>query len=261
MTERGMHVDEYDDAMVALLELVWGKGFMAPGGPQNVRKLVSGLDVRDKTILDIGCGLGGGDLLLAGELGARVIGIDLEAPLIARARAYAEEAGLSDRIEYHQVDPGPLGFEDGTLDVVYSSGAFTQTADKAGIFADALQVLKPGGSIMAYEWMGNGEPFSEDMLHWFELEGLTYALQSLPAHKSLLEDAGFYEVAVTDDGGWCTQEARVEYDLRNGEMKETAMTMLGTEQYAHFLEDWAALITVLSSGELVPGFLRGKKPG
>ena len=108
--------------------------------------------------------------------------------------------------------------------------------------------------------MGNGEPFSEDMLHWFELEGLTYALQSLPAHKSLLEDAGFDEVAVTDDGGWYTQEARVEYDLLKGEMKETAMTMLGTEQYAHFLEDWAALITVLSSGELVPGFLRGKKP-
>lgn len=261
MTDHNMHIDEYDDAMVALLELVWGKGFMAPGGPENVRKLVSGLDVRGKTILDIGCGLGGGDLILAGELGAQVIGIDLEAPLIARARAYAEAAGLLDRIEYRHVEPGALAFEDSAFDVVYSSGAFTQTSDKAGMFSEVMRVLKPGGHITAYEWMGNGEPFGEDMLHWFELEGLTYALQSIPAHQTLLNDAGFIDVAVADDEGWYTAEARAEYDLLSGEMKNTAIAMLGAEQYAHFLKDWAAMIKVLGSGELVPGFLRGRKPG
>ena len=260
MPEHSKHIDEYDDATVALLELVWGKGFMAPGGPENVRKLISGLDVREKTILDIGCGLGGGNLVMAGELGARVIGIDLEAPLVARARAYADDAGLSDRIEYLQVEPGPLDFADSTFDIVCSSGAFTQTNDKAGIFAESMRVLKPGGHITAYEWMGNGEPFSGDMLRWFELEGLTYALESLPAHQQLLEDAGLTEVSVTDDGGWYAAEAQVEYDLLNGEMKETAKAMLGAEQYAHFLEDWAAMITVLRNGELVPGFLRGTKP-
>ena len=60
MTDQSPHIDEYDDAMVALLELVWGKGFMAPGGAPNVRKLVAGLDMRGKTLLDIGCGIGGG---------------------------------------------------------------------------------------------------------------------------------------------------------------------------------------------------------
>ncbi|MEL7012276.1 MAG: methyltransferase domain-containing protein [Pseudomonadota bacterium] len=261
MTDHGTHIDEYDDATVALLELVWGKGFMAPGGAENVQKLVSGLDVKDKTILDIGCGLGGGDLVLAGELGARVIGIDLEAPLIARARVYAEQAGLSDLIEYRHVQPGALDFPDSTIDIVCSSGAFTQTSDKAGIFAEVMRVLKPGGHITAYEWMGNGQPLSEDMLHWFELEGLTYALESISAHKRLLEDAGFTDVTVTDDGGWYKEEARAEYDLLVGEMKETATALLGAGQYAHFLEDWAGMITVLGKGELVPGFLRGTKPG
>lgn len=27
------HEDEYDDAMVAMLELIWGEGFLSPGGP------------------------------------------------------------------------------------------------------------------------------------------------------------------------------------------------------------------------------------
>ena len=32
------HENEYHDNMVALLELIWGKGYMAPGGPGNVAK-------------------------------------------------------------------------------------------------------------------------------------------------------------------------------------------------------------------------------
>ncbi len=78
-----------------MLELVWGKGYMTPGGPENVKQAVQGLDLRDKLVLDIGSGIGGPALVLAGELGARVIGLDLEAPLIRRAEAYAREAGLA----------------------------------------------------------------------------------------------------------------------------------------------------------------------
>ena len=61
------HQDEYGDAMVAMLELIWGEGYLAPGGAENVRQIVAGLDLRDKTVLDIGSGVGGADLILAGE--------------------------------------------------------------------------------------------------------------------------------------------------------------------------------------------------
>ncbi len=30
------HEDEYHDNVVTMLELVWGEGYMAPGGPGNV---------------------------------------------------------------------------------------------------------------------------------------------------------------------------------------------------------------------------------
>jgi hypothetical protein len=42
-----------------MLELIWGKGYMAPGGPRNVAKLLNGIDTHGKRILDIGCGIGG----------------------------------------------------------------------------------------------------------------------------------------------------------------------------------------------------------
>ena len=34
------HEDEYDDALVAMLELIWGEGFLSPGGPEAVRNIV-----------------------------------------------------------------------------------------------------------------------------------------------------------------------------------------------------------------------------
>ena len=39
--DTGASQGEYHDAMVAMLQLVWGEGFMAPGGPELVRETVS----------------------------------------------------------------------------------------------------------------------------------------------------------------------------------------------------------------------------
>jgi len=39
-----------------MFELVWGEGYMAPGGPGDVAKMLDGIDTRAKRILDIGCG-------------------------------------------------------------------------------------------------------------------------------------------------------------------------------------------------------------
>ena len=149
MCAEGEHQDEYHESLVEMLELIWGKGFMTPGGPENVRKTVAGLDLRDKLVLDIGCGIGGPAVVLAGELGARVVGLDLEAPVIARARACAAEAGLADRIEFRQVAPGPIELDDASVDVAFSAGAFTQIADKLGI---SLARFRPSGSAWPQVW-------------------------------------------------------------------------------------------------------------
>jgi phosphoethanolamine N-methyltransferase len=59
VSEPSEHQDEYHDAMIDMLELIWGQGFLIPAGPENVRRIVAGLDLRDKLVLDIGSGIGG----------------------------------------------------------------------------------------------------------------------------------------------------------------------------------------------------------
>jgi hypothetical protein len=41
------------------LEMIWGDGFMSPGGPDEVMRIVAGHDIAGCSVLDIGCGLGG----------------------------------------------------------------------------------------------------------------------------------------------------------------------------------------------------------
>ena len=48
-----LHENEYNDNMTTVLELTWGKGFMAPGGEGNVHRIVDGLDLRGKTVLEM----------------------------------------------------------------------------------------------------------------------------------------------------------------------------------------------------------------
>ncbi len=45
---------EYTDDFAAALELMWGQGFMSPGGPEEVGLIVQGLDLQGKetSILD-----------------------------------------------------------------------------------------------------------------------------------------------------------------------------------------------------------------
>ena len=64
------HEAEYHDNMVRMLELIWGEGYMAPGGPGNVNKLLDGTEPAGKRILDIGCGVGGPAMEMARAHGA-----------------------------------------------------------------------------------------------------------------------------------------------------------------------------------------------
>ena len=77
---------EYHDAMIRMLELIWGEGYMAPGGPAKTDDLVRGLNLRGKRVLDIGSGLGGPACHLADRHRALVTGIDIEPQLVERAR-------------------------------------------------------------------------------------------------------------------------------------------------------------------------------
>jgi ubiquinone/menaquinone biosynthesis C-methylase UbiE len=138
----------YDDAMVTFLETLWGDGYLSPGGPEEVARVLRGLDLAGRAVLDVGCDSGGITVSLARDHGAaKVIGIDVEAPVCARARARTQKAGLADRVEIRQVEPGPLPLPlpDASLDLVFSKDSIVHIPDKKALADEAFRVLRPGG--------------------------------------------------------------------------------------------------------------------
>lgn len=254
------HENEYYDEMVAMLGLIWGEGYMAPGGPGNVAKMLRRLETQGKRILDIGCGVGGPALEMASTFGAHVVGIDLEAPLIERATEAARRHRLADQCTFQTVKIGALPFADQSFEIVNSAGAITQTEDKDALIRECFRVLRPGGFLSTYEWFRNEGEYSEDMLYWFEVEGLTYALETLDEQAMHFRNCGFVEVEIEDASDWYRAEARREYEVIAGELYPRMLELLGRESADHFVEGWRALVVVCEKGEMRQGYCRGRRP-
>ena len=127
---------EYDDLSIRFLEALWGDGFLSPGGPDEVKRIVEGIDFAGKQVLDIGCGSGGVTAFLAKEFSlAHITGFDVEGPVIAAARQRVARDGLSDRINFVQGAPGPLPFDDQSFDIAFSKDALIHVGDKETLFA------------------------------------------------------------------------------------------------------------------------------
>jgi phosphoethanolamine N-methyltransferase len=255
------HENEYHDTMVAMLELVWGEGFMAPGGEGHVAKMVEGLELEGRRVLDIGCGLGGPACILAGKHGAHVVGTDLEAPLIERAKRRAARLGVQDRTVFEVVTPGSLTFEDESFDLVMSSGGVTQTPDKLGIFRECLRVLKPGGCFSAYDWMKNDGEYSEDMRYWFEMEGLSYSMETPERQHAILREAGFDDVEVVDGSAWYCAEASNEYERLRTRDYGRLVDLVGKAAADHAVENWRAMLVVCEKGEMLQVYSRARRSG
>jgi len=254
------HENEYHDNMVAMLELIWGRGYMAPGGPGNVAKMLDGIETHGKRILDVGCGIGGPVFEMAHTFGAEVVGIDLELPLIERATAAAAAQGLSKQCTFQAVEAGPLLFPDESFDIVVSAGAITQIEDKAAVLIECCRVLRPGGYLSCYDWLRTGAEYSDDMHYWFKMEGLTYALETLDGYREHFTNCGLVDIVTADGTDWYRAQASHEYELIKGVLYPRMVELLGQSDADHFVENWRAMVVVIDKGEMRQGYCRGRPP-
>jgi phosphoethanolamine N-methyltransferase len=253
---------EYDDTAIRFLEALWGEGYLSPGGPEEVDRVVDGLPLAGRTLLDIGCGSGGITLHLAGSHGlAHATGFDVEKPVVEAARRRAQARGLADRVVFVQAPPGALPFADAGFDVVFSKDALLHVPDKDFVFAEIFRVLKPGGVFAASNWMiaHDGEP-SPDMKAYIAAEGLSFAMASPARYAQAMRHAGFVAVETRDRNSWYREVARGELERLKGPLYDTVAGAVGAAYVDKNIRTWEAMQKVLDSGEHRPTHLRGWKP-
>ncbi len=259
MAEQTQH---YDDMFAGLLEEVWGEGYLSPGGPEEVSRVLEGLDLKGKRTLDIGCGTGAITLSLAQDHGAaHSVGVDVEGHVCEEARARAAQAGAADRVEIIKVDEGPLPFDDASFDLVFSKDSIIHIADKEGLSRDIYRVLKPGGVFAASDWLTSHDgDMSPSMQRYVELEGLGFAMASPERYANAMKGAGFQDVRTVNRNPWYLGVARAELEFLAGDHRSELETKYGAQLVADNVAIWESMIAVLETGELCPHHLRGYKP-
>lgn len=99
-------------------------------------------DIPVLEVADIGCGAGTQSRLWA-QIGHRVHGLDVNAPLIAVARRRALEDGLD--IGFEVGSATELPYPDASMDVALLPELLEHVANWQGCLNEAVRVLKPGG--------------------------------------------------------------------------------------------------------------------
>ncbi len=254
--------ENYDDRHIAFLEALWGEGYLSPGGPAEVERLLDGLDLSGKTVVDIGSGAGGVTIALARDYNAaKVIGLDVEASVCTHARRMVDRAGLSNRVEIRQVTPGPLPMEDGSVDMVFSKDAIVHIPDKESLAKDAFRVLRPGGIFAASDWLisHDGAP-SPEMADYIAKEDLDFGMASPSRYEKALTAAGFVDVSLANRNPWYRDVAQQELDRLTGPEQPIFVDAIGEADLGGMIETWRAMLIVLRSGEHCPHHFRAVKP-
>lgn len=254
--------EHYPPQMIAMLEAVWGEGFLSPGGPEEVARVVGGHDLTGLSVLDIGCGAGGIDLALVRDHGAGfVCGIDVEDSVLAHARRLVERAGMERRIGLMKVAAGPLPLPPGVFDVVFSKDSIVHIPDKVALMAEVFRVLKPGGWFLASDWLigAEGSP-SPAMAAYIAAEGLDFGMASPARYQAAMAAAGFEAVETVSRNRWYREQARTELERLRGPVGVAAAEAVGADFVAVNVRIWERMIPVLDSGEHCPTHLRARKP-
>jgi SAM-dependent methyltransferase len=170
--------------------------------------LVDPLPARDGlVVLDLGTGPGTSAIAIAAARpGYRVIGLDLSAVMIGRARRGVAAAEVGDRVRLCVGDGAALPFGNGTIDAVTAHSVLYLVEDAPAVLAEVRRVLAPGGRAVFMEpragFAGRGilaalrsARFCASMVGWRVMSALKGRYDPAGLEQTFA-DAGFIVVEV-----------------------------------------------------------------
>jgi len=161
-----------------------------PGGVALTRRLADRLGLEpSQRVLDVASGIGTTALFLAFEFDVEVLGVDLGAEQVAKARTRAASVRLGGRARFEVGDAEQLPLDDATFDAAVCECAFCTFPDKATAAGELARVVRGGGRIGITDvWL---EPTRLDP----DLAGLAGRVACLADARPILELCALLEAA------------------------------------------------------------------
>jgi ubiquinone/menaquinone biosynthesis C-methylase UbiE len=162
-------------------------------------------------VLDVGCGTGATAILAAELVGreGRVIGVDLSARTVTRARAKARARGVRNA-SFVVADMGELALAGGSVDAVISAFSIFFAPDMEAQVRKLWRLVRPGGQLAITTW--GPRSFEPALSAWrWAVEQVSPGtvpvrlpwdrLAEVPAVRGLLSAAGIPDAEVVAEEG------------------------------------------------------------
>ena len=105
---------------IKTLEMIWGEGFLSPGGNDEIDLVLNNKSIKNMKILDIGCGAGSAAFHFINKHSvAHVTAVDVEKEVIDRANELKTNYNLGKFVDFKVIEPGPLEFKDASFEMVF----------------------------------------------------------------------------------------------------------------------------------------------
>ncbi|CAL9240548.1 unnamed protein product [Arabidopsis halleri] len=246
---------QYKSSGILRYERVFGEGFVSTGGLETTKEFVDMLDLKPgQKVLDVGCGIGGGDFYMAENFDVDVVGIDLSVNMISFALEHA--IGLKCSVEFEVADCTKKEYPDNTFDVIYSRDTILHIQDKPALFRTFYKWLKPGGKVLITDYCRSPKTPSSDFANYIKQRG--YDLHDVQAYGQMLRDAGFEEVTTEDRTDQFMKVLKRELDAVEKE-KEEFISDFSEEDYEDIIGGWKSKLLRSSSGEQKWGLFIAKR--
>ena len=159
-----------------------------------------------KTILDVGCGIGGTSRYLAKRFpNAKVTAVTISEMQVKRATELAKEQGVAN-VEFKLMDALNMTFEDDQFDLVWGCESGEHMPDKKAYVEEMTRVLAPEGNLAIATWCQREEtpdtPFTDkekDDLKFLYEEWAHPYFVSKEEYKRILDGTTAFDGASADD--------------------------------------------------------------
>ncbi len=262
------HYDRHDDLVTGVLRALADAGHdldaLEPtalsgadefhlGGRLATEELLDGLgEDPPRTILDVGCGIGGPARTMATTLGAEVVGVDLTPSFISAATELSVRVGLADRVTFRVGDALDLDVADESFDLATLFHVGMNIADKPQLFSELARVLRPGGQVLVYDIMRIAPGELVLPLPWTSTAEYQHVAPA-SAYLEAMGSAGLHTSEPID------HRPLVAEALRQAEANPPAVT-LSHLMGADFGQMFANLRSAIGSGVLAPMHITATKP-
>ncbi len=244
-----------------LWELVMGEQIHIGG-------FASSMDLAERA--GIGAGMCGIDLCCCNGAGMRflirfrnvdrMVGVDVTEKVINQGVERCAAEGLGDKISFGLSDVTASDLPGEEADFVWGEDAWCYVEDKSKLIAEAVRMVKPGGTIAFTDWIEGSPGMSDEEAGRLFTFMKFPSMQDIEGYRSLLEESGC-EVLIAQDTGRFAPHVDLYLNMLSMQLTYDALKIIGfnTDLMGAMSGEMVHMQNLAHAGKIAQGIFVARK--